>query len=197
MMRAALLSSSSQRRAALPSSRARASSKQTLRPLYFDVIAFEDAETSRLRLGVVTSAQLEDDEEDIPPPTQAATTTLQTTPAPAKKQTQTITVAPLRPSPCWQDSGLWVEDDDDGSSAPTSSSSSPSSPGPRPVPLSAVRAVLRGASLEQRQDLEHNPHGEHAHDVWLLPTVVGDCEVVAEAGAAEAVNALLAQGGGG
>lgn len=38
---------------------------------------------------------------------------------------------------------------------------------PELVGRRVVLAVLP-AELSQRQDREHNPHGEHAHDVWVI-----------------------------
>lgn len=37
----------------------------------------------------------------------------------------------------------------------------------RSVRLAALRRVV-DAAFGQRQDKAHNPHGEHAHDVWQL-----------------------------
>ena len=35
------------------------------------------------------------------------------------------------------------------------------------VPLDRVLRIVESA-YGQRQDKEHNPHGEHAHDVWQV-----------------------------
>lgn len=53
---------------------------------------------------------------------------------------------------CWpQEEGVWVVDD----SCSTASR----------VSLSQVLRVV-DAELGQRQDRDHNPHGEHCHDIW-------------------------------
>lgn len=68
-----------------------------------------------------------------------------------------LTVAPLRKAPDWAESNLWVEEDQRGDDEKIE------------VGLEKVVAVVSGAQLSQRQNAEHNPHGEHAHDVWELP----------------------------
>lgn len=129
-------------------------------------------------MGVVTSAPDDDDDAN------AANDADEPAAAPSSSSScKTITLSPLRPSPCWAESGLWVEDDQEASTD---------------VPLAAVRAVLAGASLEQRQDTgPSNPHGEHAHDVWVLPrvVVVAEEEEELDAEVRRRVNALLAGGG--
>lgn len=49
-----------------------------------------------------------------------------------------------------QDEGIWVPDEEAQEQR---------------VALSSITQVLDHA-YGQRQDREHNPHGEHAHDVW-------------------------------
>lgn len=162
-------------RAPALSTRAPTPARATLRPLYFDVVAFEGA-SQTLRLGVVTSALDDNAESGAGGPA-----AMQSSPSSSSPSAKTITVAPLRPSPCWAESGLWVEDEDQGAN--------------KAVPLSAVRAVLTGASLEQRQDTgPSNPHGEHAHDVWVLPRVIVEEEEL-DAGVRRRIDALLAGGG--
>jgi len=148
--------------------RAPTAARAALRPLYFDVVAFEGL-NKVLRLGVVTSAPPEADNDadaDAERAPAAPSSSSSSSPSsPSSPGPGTITVAPLRPSPCWVESGLWVEDDGGPGAGEDGGIS---------VSLSAVRAVLAGASLEQRQDPVGlgNPHGEHAHDVWLLPARV-------------------------
>lgn len=139
---------------------------------YFDVVAFEVEEAHQQTRGQRGGAAPRD---TSPQPGSAAAAkqsprmlrvgvvvdTLPTTPDPLFPSSASplprLTVAPLRKAPDWAESNLWIEEDEGGDDANIE------------VGLERVVAVLTGALLSQRQDAQHNPHGEHAHDVWELP----------------------------
>jgi len=56
-----------------------------------------------------------------------------------------------------EDEGMWVPESDD-SEAPEQQ---------EVVPLERVKRIVETV-YGQRQDKDHNPHGEHAHDVWQV-----------------------------
>jgi len=56
-----------------------------------------------------------------------------------------------------EDEGVWVPEAEDAESPEQQ----------QEVPLDRVLRIVESA-YGQRQDKEHNPHGEHAHDVWQV-----------------------------
>lgn len=56
-----------------------------------------------------------------------------------------------------EDEGVWVPESEDAESPEQQEQ----------VPLDRVLRMVETA-YGQRQDKEHNPHGEHAHDVWQV-----------------------------
>jgi len=56
-----------------------------------------------------------------------------------------------------EDEGVWVPEAEDAESPDQQ----------QQVPLDRVLRIVESA-YGQRQDKEHNPHGEHAHDVWQI-----------------------------
>lgn len=56
-----------------------------------------------------------------------------------------------------EDEGVWVPEAEDAESPEEQ----------QQVPLERVLRIVESA-YGQRQDKEHNPHGEHAHDVWQV-----------------------------
>lgn len=139
-----------------------------LRPQYFDVVAFEAVEADEARQGARRSAAT------APLAVGAAASAFAARGAAARlclgvvldasPDSSLLTVAPLRKACDWAESGLWVEGTDDGQAAGGGGDANALA-----VPNARVVAIVGDALLSQRQDTEHNPHGEHAHDVWELP----------------------------
>lgn len=61
---------------------------------------------------------------------------------------------------CQEDEGVWVPEADSGESPEQQEQ----------VPADRVLRIIETV-YGQRQDKEHNPHGEHAHDVWQVGAV--------------------------